>query len=184
MTSSVPSSRVPDTCTDRLRLREFEPKDAADIFKLISDPKMAEYQSWDPLENKGQAERWVERAIKGQSETPRTTFALVVILKESELFVGNIGADVDIKNSTTELWYTIATQFQGRGYATEAVRALLPLLPGKNYFLIETDPKNTPSRKLAERLGFQQILDQEQATETSEGQRGGMVRYVKEQQEK
>jgi RimJ/RimL family protein N-acetyltransferase len=182
MTSSVPLSRVPDTYIDRLRLREFELKDAADIFQLNSNPKMAEFQSWEPLKDEGQAVRWVERA---QSETPRTSFTLVVTSREGGTFIGNIGAEVDSESFTIEIWYSIAPEFHGRGYATEAVRALISLqvLPRKHKLEIECAPRNTPSRKLAERIGFQQVFYPEQATEIAKGQWVGVVRYVMEQQD-
>jgi RimJ/RimL family protein N-acetyltransferase len=180
MTISNSLTRIPDPTTDRLQLREFELRDAANIFILNSNPKMTEYQSWDPLKEEGQAIRFVERIMTEQLETPRTSFALVVASKADGTFLGNIGADIDYENSTTEIWYSIAPEFHGKGYATEAVEALISLLPVKNTIEIECDPRNVASRKLADRLGFQQVYYEERAYECK-GQWVGVVRYIKEQ---
>jgi RimJ/RimL family protein N-acetyltransferase len=180
MTSSTPHIRIPETTTTRLQLREFELRDARDIFILNSNPKMTEYQSWDPLKEEGQAIKFVERAMAGQLETPRTSLALVVASKADGTFLGNVGADIDYENSTTEIWYSIAPEFHGKGYATEAVEALISLLPINNKIEIECDLRNVASRKLADRLGFLQTNYKERAYECK-GYWVDVVTYVKEQ---
>jgi RimJ/RimL family protein N-acetyltransferase len=165
MAISTPPSSIPYIATDRLRLREFELKDATDIFILNSNPKMTEFQSWEPLAEEGQAIRFVERAMREQFETSRTSYALVVTSRVDGTFLGNVGANMDDETDTTEIWYSMAPQFHGLGYATEAVKALMSLLPVKNTIQIECDPRNIPSRKLAERLGFKQVYYEERERE-------------------
>lgn len=178
MTVTTPCLTLFDATTDRLHLREFVIKDATDIFVLNSNPEMTRYQSWDPLKEEQQAVRWVESATKAQLENPRTSFALVVASKEDGTFMGNIGAEVDYENLTTEVWYSMVPKFHSKGYAREAMTAMLPLLPVDHTFEIECDPKNTPSRKLAEYLGFQEIYHQENVSECKGGW-VGVVKYVK-----
>ena len=180
MAIATPFLKPVGSTTDRLQLREFQLEDAAEIFILNSNPEMTKYQSWNPLKEEEQAVRWVQGAIREQFETPRTSFSLVVTSKPDGTFVGNIGAEIDYKTSTTEIWYSMCPGFHGKGYATEAVRALIALLPTNHTLAIECDPKNIPSRKLADRLGFSQVYYEERAYE-SKGQWVGCVRYIKEQ---
>ena len=117
--------------------------------------------------------------MKPQTATPRTSFALVVVLKDDGNFVGNIGAEIDYEESKTELWYSMAPELHGKSYATKAVWALLPLLPTSDIVEIECGPRNTPSRKLAERLGFKKIRYDEKAFECK-GEWWGLVTYTQD----
>ncbi|KAF2664796.1 acetyltransferase [Microthyrium microscopicum] len=167
-----------DTKSDRLHLRAPQLSDAADVFAMNSNPEMTKYQSWPPLTEEAQAIRWVEQTMKEHTETPCISLAFVVTTTAENTFIGNIGAESDHDNSATELWYSIAAEHHGKGYATEAVRAMIPLLPEGYVLEIECDPRNAASRKLAERLGFKEVHYEEKSYECK-GQWVGLVKYVR-----
>jgi aminoglycoside 6'-N-acetyltransferase len=57
-----------------------------------------------------------------------------------------------------EIGYTLATAYQGNGYATEALRSMLELLfieRGLRRISAECDARNLRSARLLQRLGFQ-----------------------------
>jgi len=60
-------------------------------------------------------------------------------------------------DGTVEIGYSLMPEFQGRGYGTEAIRALVRRAfgdPRVSRVIAETFPHMTPSIRLLERLGF------------------------------
>ncbi|MEV6785490.1 GNAT family protein [Streptomyces sp. NPDC051098] len=78
-------------------------------------------------------------------------------LKADGALVGDVGVLLHDNRMQAELGYTLAAERQGRGYATEALRAVLDDLftQGLRRVSAECDARNTPSARLLERLGFQ-----------------------------
>lgn len=61
------------------------------------------------------------------------------------------------RDGTVEIGYSVLPEFQGQGYATELVRALIDWAfaqPGVLRIIAETTEDNTPSVRLLLRLGF------------------------------
>ena len=61
------------------------------------------------------------------------------------------------RDGTVEIGYSVLPQYQGHGYATEMVRALIDWAfaqPGVLGIVAETTEDNTPSVQLLNRLGF------------------------------
>ena len=61
------------------------------------------------------------------------------------------------QDGTVEIGYSVLPQFQGRGYATEMVRALIDWAfaqPGVLRIVAETTENNVASMRLLHRLGF------------------------------
>lgn len=71
----------------------------------------------------GAAEEW----IAGQPDRFRSREAVVfaVCLRESDELVGAMGLDLAPEHEKAELGYWIGVPYWGRGYATEAARAVL-----------------------------------------------------------
>ena len=76
--------------------------------------------------------------------------------KATGQLIGRIGFTNQIGWPGFELGWTIAPEYQGRGYATEAARMLLPYafdVLDQQHVISLIHPDNTPSRKVAEKLG-------------------------------
>ena len=76
--------------------------------------------------------------------------------KATGQLIGRIGFTNQIGWPGFELGWTIAPEYQGRGYATEAARMLLPYafdVLDQPHVISLIHPDNTPSRKVAEKLG-------------------------------
>jgi RimJ/RimL family protein N-acetyltransferase len=78
--------------------------------------------------------------------------------KTTGAFVGRVGFTNQAGWPGFELGWTIWPDYQGRGYATEAARMLLPYAFEKldqPHVISLIHPDNTPSRKVAQKLGQQ-----------------------------
>lgn len=142
--------------TERLTLRRFRASDAPVLAAYRSDPDIARYQSWDapfPLEK---AEAAVREFAAG-SPAAAGWFQYAIELTAEQTLIGDVAVRLHDNLKQAEIGFTLATAYQKRGYATEAVRAVLDRLfrvQGLHRVMGECDARNTRSAALLERLGF------------------------------
>jgi len=147
--------------TPRLRLDALTSGDAAALFAYRGDPEVARYQGWQPASLEEAAE-WIE-ALAAEP-MPGHWWQRAVRLRESGTLIGDLGLCLPgldrsgDANGDVELGITIAPAFQGRGYASEAVRAALDwaFARGVNRAVASVDPRNTASVALLCSLGMRQ----------------------------
>jgi RimJ/RimL family protein N-acetyltransferase len=140
--------------TERLTLRRFTPADAERFAAYRSDPEVARYQSWEAPMPLADARRTVERFAAGDPEAPGW-FQCAVDL--DGVLIGDLGLNLHENLMQAELGYTLATEYQGIGYASEAVLGLLEhLFVERELHRVsaEADARNTASVRLLERVGF------------------------------
>ena len=143
--------------TKRLLLRRFEPDDLAAYYARRADPEVARYQDWElpyPMER---AEKVVSaQAAMDGPENDKWWMAVVCDPDTGEVF-GDVGAELSWKGRSAEVGYTFAKEHWGKGYAAEAVQALV------RYLFEELDvtrvsgmlhPDNAASAMVLERTGF------------------------------
>ena len=73
------------------------------------------------------------------------------------MLIGDIGIHFLEDDAQAEIGYTISPDYQGQGYGTEAVSAVISyLFTGlrKHRIIASVDPRNTRSVKLLDRLGM------------------------------
>ncbi|WP_328526486.1 GNAT family N-acetyltransferase [Kribbella sp. NBC_00359] len=142
--------------TERLTLRRFTTADAEAFAAYRSDPDIARYQSWDAPLPLAEAVQKVEEFAQGDPAAPGW-FQYAVDL--DGVLIGDLGLNLDENLMQAELGFTLASAYQGRGYATEAVRGLLDdvFIERKLHRVsAECDARNTASARLLERVGFEQ----------------------------
>lgn len=146
--------------TDRLHLRRSRPEDAEAISAYRSDPDVRRYQGWertDPDEIRAQIEEMARRA-PGQ---PGGWVQFSVEERESGRLVGDVGlSPADEEPGVIKVGYTIAPEFQGRGYASEAVGALVAYAfdtLGADVARAYASAENAPSIKVAEKVGMRLV---------------------------
>ena len=142
--------------TERLTLRHFTAADAEAFAAYRSDPDIARYQSWDAPLPLSEAVQKVEEFTQGDPAAPGW-FQYAVDL--NDVLIGDLGLNLDENLMQAELGFTLASAYQGRGYATEAVRGLLDdvFIERKLHRVsAECDARNTASARLLERVGFKQ----------------------------
>ncbi|MCC2279822.1 GNAT family N-acetyltransferase [Streptomyces sp. ET3-23] len=152
--------------TPRLVLRRFRTEDAAALAAYRSDPLVARYQSWPAPVPYDTALRAVRRFAEGSPDRPGW-FQYAVELAAEGCLVGDVGVFLHENLMQAEIGFTLAAERQGRGYATEAVGAVLADLFGRrglHRVAAECDARNHRSARLLQRLGFVQEGTRRQAT--------------------
>jgi RimJ/RimL family protein N-acetyltransferase len=147
------------THTKRLTIRAFLEADLNAFVAMRSDLEVARYQSWSSF---GLAEGYVfiidlQQAKPGE---PDSWYQFAVALRESDELIGDCALFTSEDGRFGELGYTFARAYQGQGYATEAVTAVLDYTFAKlglQQITAITDGRNAPSIALLNRLGF--LLD-------------------------
>jgi RimJ/RimL family protein N-acetyltransferase len=143
--------------TPRLTLRRFRGSDAPAFLDYRNNPAVARYQSWTGC-TPAEANAFVEgmaRAVWGQ---PGAWFQIAIEERASGGLAGDCACHfLEREPGSVGLGYTLSPICQGRGYATEAVTAVLDFLlltAGYRRVTASTDPRNLPSVRLLQRLGF------------------------------
>ncbi len=143
--------------TGRLVIRPFQPKDLDAFAAYRSDPEVARYQSWDVYEL-AQAGSFVAEMATLHPGVPGQWYQFAVADRSSDELSGDTAVCVEVADpSRAELGFTFAPAYQGRGYATEAVRATVDYAferLGVDVVVAVTDARNAPSIALLERLGM------------------------------
>lgn len=143
--------------TERLRLRRFRPADAPAMAAYHSDPEVARYQFWEPPLALADAERLVAAYAAADPSAPGW-FQYAIEVKADGALAGDVGVLLHENRMQAEIGYSLARQWQGHGYAAEAVGALVEHLfteRGLHRISAECDARNARSARLLERVGFQ-----------------------------
>lgn len=142
--------------TERLTLRRFRPDDAETLAAYRSDPAVARYQSWTAPYSLTQARLAVATLSAGDPAEPGW-FQYAIERTRDRLHIGDVGVDLHENRRQAEIGFTLARAYQGQGYATEAIRAVLGHLfgvRGLHKVSAECDARNEASARLLERVGF------------------------------
>jgi len=115
----------PILVTDRLLLRPFDLADASDVQRLAGDYEVASSDLGIPYPYPdGAAEAWIATLRPGFEKGVHAVYA-VTLLGERNL-VGAAGlVEVNRRHGRAELDYWVGRPYWGRGYATEAARAVI-----------------------------------------------------------
>lgn len=111
--------------TARLTVREFREDDWPAMHAYWSDPR---YQRFNPeVENIERAVRdLVGRFVASQTEEPRRMWQLAVVDRADGRLIGNCGIRVnDSAQREANIGYELNPDDWGRGFATEAARAII-----------------------------------------------------------
>jgi RimJ/RimL family protein N-acetyltransferase len=141
-----------------LALTPLSPADAPRLAEYRAIPRVARYQGWAPgcVDD---ALRFIA-SLAPRLDEPGTWFQFGIRLAESGVLVGDLGVHfpADLPGQA-ELGFTLAPEHQHRGYATEAVQAILAHLFGplaKHRVFGSVDPRNAASIAVLQRVGMRQ----------------------------
>jgi aminoglycoside 6'-N-acetyltransferase len=144
--------------TERLVLRAFRDSDLPSFLDYRSDPEVARYQSWDVPYAVDEAARLIAEMKVKTPGTPGQWYQVAIERKTTGEHVGDCAFHIPRDDpEQAEIGFTIARAFQGRGYATEAVEALLGYLFEALHLrrvVATCDARNDRSARLLERLGL------------------------------
>ncbi len=142
--------------TERLFLRNVKPEDAATIYDYRNNPICARYQRGQTKDYAGIVDLTQKRRTDVLS-AEGNCFVAVADKNTNEL----LGEIIVMPNGgTISLGYTFSYKHHRKGYAFEALSALIDLLH-RRYptwdFISFTDKENIPSRGLLTKLGYKDM---------------------------
>ena len=80
-----------------------------------------------------------------------------MLLKKERTYIGDLGFKGPARENAVEIGYGILKEYEGNGYTTEAVKAVMDWafgMEGVAFVEAETDPENKASQRILEKLGF------------------------------
>ncbi len=162
--------------TERLLLRRSVPEDAETISAYRSDPEVHRYQGWRRTDVASVHAEIEEMAAREPGDPGWVQ--LSVIERASGRLVGDVGlCGVEGEPGVVKVGYTIAPAFQGRGYGTEALRALVAFafdVLGAEVVRAYADAENLASHRVAEKVGLRLV---ERFRAVDDGEEWWGVRY-------
>jgi RimJ/RimL family protein N-acetyltransferase len=142
--------------TARLTLRPFVMGDLDALHDIQSRPEVTRYLLYD-ARDRGQVRKVLEERIQADF-VARDALNLAVVLPETGALIGDVVLFLRSREHRQgEIGYVFHPDYGGRGYATEATRALLGLgfeHYGLHRIVGRLDARNTASARLLERLGM------------------------------
>jgi RimJ/RimL family protein N-acetyltransferase len=149
---------VEEILTDRLVLRPMRSDDVPAFVAYRRHPDVARWQSWDT----GYAQADGERLVAAQAGAGLAEPGRWIQVAAHDRSTGELCGDCAVRLEegpppTAEVGVTFAPQTQGRGLATEALRALVTHLfeaRDVHRVIASADDRNAPVHRLLERLGF------------------------------
>jgi len=111
-----------ELCSERVRLRDFQPEDIDDVFRYASDPAVTRFAGWEPHRTPYDTMAYIRRCLA--DDWGPITFAVEYVLE------GRVIGVVDIR-IISRLWgvgeigYTLNRSYWGQGFNVEAGRLLL-----------------------------------------------------------
>lgn len=139
--------------TDRLIIREFERSDLEIFAQLTGDGEVMKYVGDSQPLTRAQTGRWIENSQRNYERFGYGTFA---VTDRKGLIIGYCGL-VPRPPRAAEIIYGFTTACWGRGYATEAARAVIDFAARATpltHIIATVDPENTASIKIIEKLGM------------------------------
>ncbi len=115
--------KQPILATGRLLLRPFDLADARAVQRLCGDYAVAATTLLPHPYPDGLAEAWIASLREGIERGDAAAFA--VTLAGEGALIGGVRLRIDLAHARGELGFWVAQHCWGRGYATEAVRAMI-----------------------------------------------------------
>ena len=146
--------------TERLIIREFTPDMAQDVHENSLDEDNRKFVPDEVFETVAEAAETIAFLMSqyGGTEGP---LAYPVLIKSSGANIGYVQM-VPLGCGTWEIGYHIAKKYTGSGYATEAVKAFLPVMAGA----VKTNEvygiclsENVASKRVLLKCGFNPVFE-------------------------
>ncbi len=164
--------------TDRLLIRTYQSKDAADLHQFVQDNTYYLYET-APMTLRNNVTLLRSRAFLEMVERERQAGKWIwnaIFLKSSNQFIGQVSIyNLEEDSKTCELGYFITKEQTSNGYATETLRAIVKYCfeeLNRNSIRLRIKPDNIASKRVAEKVGFQQTGFQAKVFRTYQG---GMI---------
>ena len=142
--------------TERLRLNgwNLSDEDIDGLYAYAKNPNVGPNAGWKPHESREESKKIIEELF-----LPHEVWSIRD--KETGKVIGSIGLEPDRRREdvkSMEMGYSLAEESWGKGYMTEAARAVIDYAfdeLGLVVLAICTGPENRRSQRVIEKCGFQ-----------------------------
>lgn len=146
----------PELHSERLNLIEIGNQHSTDLFELLSNPNVAEYDYFYPVEHFDDVGKFIDRYTREIIDCAEITWG--ICLKETGELIGTCClGNFDVKAKRSEIGYAIKEKHWNKGFATEALGCVL----NYGYDVLQLNrieatitPGNDASVRLLEKLEF------------------------------
>lgn len=142
-----------DIKTERLLIRSWEEKDRKDFEAIYGDPEVMELSGGKPHTTQEEFDKTFSRLLKNIN-------CYAIVLKEEDKVIGTINYQEDFRRykiNSISIGYEMARAYWGKGYMTEALKAMIRNafdVRGVDIIGIAHFTVNTGSRRVIEKCGF------------------------------
>ncbi|USK71740.1 GNAT family N-acetyltransferase [Peribacillus asahii] len=147
---------IADIYTERLHLRKVIAADSYSLFKIWSDPDVTKFMNINNFTDESQAIEIITHLEKLAEDNKACRYSIIEL--KSKKIIGSCGYNyLDYENAKTEIGYDLSKEYWGRGYAPEAISALLHYAFNSlnlNRVEAKVEPENTNSLKVLQKLNF------------------------------
>ena len=148
----------PELETERLVLRQVIEEDLDQLYEMFRDPEVAKYDYFHPVSSKAETLKFLERFNQDLSANEEITWGL--ILKETNQLIGTCClGEFNEGARRAEIGYDLTQKQWGKGYATEAVKAVIDfgfIRMNLNRIEATITPGNDASVQVLKKLNFTQ----------------------------
>ncbi|MEQ1513039.1 MAG: GNAT family N-acetyltransferase [Lysobacteraceae bacterium] len=185
------ASRLP-VSMGGVRLRALrEDDDLAAFLGYRSDPQVARYQGWWPMDEVQARAFLREQGANADTDSAGHWLQLAIADAATDALLGDLGVWMSHDRTEAELGITVAPASQGRGIGRNAIRAACALLFADSAVTrihADADARNAPCRRMLVAAGFREtgtadvfvkeeaciehryIVERGQAASTTEGE--------------
>jgi RimJ/RimL family protein N-acetyltransferase len=142
------------TVTERLELQPLRPDDADDMVVVLADEALYAMTGGRPPDREQLRRRYTRQAVGHSEDGTETWHNWILRRRDDGAAIGFVQATV--VGRVAELAWLVGVAWQGRGYATEAVRAVVDRLTADGVGTIKAHIArgHRPSEIVAERVGL------------------------------
>ena len=142
--------------TENLIMRRYRMEDADELYRCFgTDPEMVRYSGWNPYATPEMSRETVRRFIESYGDEHSYSWVMDV----EDIVVGTIGA-YDYKDDRIEVGFSVDRGWQGRGFATQALKKVLEYLlenEGISCVTAWCAAENIGSKKVLEKAGMRLV---------------------------
>lgn len=150
-------SRLPTLDAGAVRLRQLDALDLVDLHAVFSDPVAMRYWSRPPFADLAETRGYLDAIDAGRERGDLLQWGIEDVVEGRVIGTTTLFA-IDREQGRAEIGYILGSPYWRRGHAQRALRRLFRFARdemGLRRIEADVDPRNPPSLRLCERLGFQ-----------------------------